>query len=187
MAMTAADSAVLDVLVANHERFLAFLANRMGSRADAEDLLQDAFVKSLDKVNQLEDPESAVAWFYRVLRNALTDWYRRRGAEDRALSRYGAREDTVEAPLDPALFDEVCRCALELAATLKPEYRDVLASVDLGDMPVKDYARTAGISPTNAGVRLHRARQALRERVVETCRTCSDHRCVDCVCKTGTR
>ncbi|MEX0691304.1 MAG: sigma-70 family RNA polymerase sigma factor [Gemmatimonadales bacterium] len=181
--MTTADSVVMDVLVANHERFLTFLSTRMGSRADAEDLLQDAYIKGMEKGDQLEDPGSAVAWFYRLLRNALTDWYRRRGAEDRARINYAAREDLVEDPRDPALFDAVCACALELAGTLKPVYADVIRAVDLGDQPVKDYAAHAGISATNAGVRLHRARQALRERVIATCGTCGDHRCVDCSCR----
>jgi RNA polymerase sigma-70 factor, ECF subfamily len=45
----------------------------MGSRADAEDLLQDAVVKGLTRGHQLEDAESAIAWFYCVLRNALTE------------------------------------------------------------------------------------------------------------------
>lgn len=183
MTMATADAAVLDVLVRNHERFLVFLASRMGSRHDAEDLLQDAYVKGLHKADELEHPESAVAWFYRLLRNSLTDWYRARGAEDRALTTYAAREDTIEDPLDPALFDAVCACALEIAPTLKPEYADIIRRVDLDELPVQAYAIEAGISPNNAAVRLHRARAALRERVIACCGTCTDHYCVDCDCR----
>ena len=183
MTMTTADPAVLDVLAANHRRFLGFLAQRMGSEADAEDLLQDAYVKGLQRAGQLDDPESAVAWFYRLLRNALTDWYRHRGAEDRALEGYAAREDTVTDPVDPALFDAVCACALALTPTLKPEYAEIIRAVDLEDQPVGAYAGAIGISANNAAVRLHRARAALRQRVIETCGTCTEHYGVDCNCK----
>ena len=183
--MTTADPAVVEALVANHQRFLGFLESRLGSRADAEDLLQDAFIKGLERGRQLDDPDSAVAWFYRLLRNALTDWYRRRGARERAHARFVAREDTVEDPPDAELFDAVCRCAVDLAPTLKPEYADVLQRVELDGLAVKDYAAAVGISPNNAAVRLHRAREALRKRVIESCGTCTVHGCRDCTCGAG--
>jgi RNA polymerase sigma factor (sigma-70 family) len=174
---------ILDTLVANHRQFLAFLERRMGSRADAEDLLQDAFVKGLTRGRQVQDAESAVAWFYRVLRNSLTDWYRRRGTEDRARAEWGGREDTAEPPRDEELFGEVCGCVLRLAGTLRPEYAEALRRVDVEGMAVKDFAAEAGISPGNAGVRLHRARTALRDRLVESCGTCTEHGCLDCSCR----
>jgi RNA polymerase sigma-70 factor (ECF subfamily) len=117
---------ILDTLVANHRQFLAFLERRTGSRADAGNLLQDAFVKGLTRGYQVNDPESAVARFYRVLRNALTDWYRRRGSEDRAKAEWGGREDLAEPPRDEELFGEVCGCMLRLANTLSPEYAEAL-------------------------------------------------------------
>jgi len=175
---------IIDTLVANHRQFLAFLERRVGSRSDAEDLLQDAFVKGLTRGHQVNDPESAVAWFYRVLRNSLTDWYRRRGSEGRAFAEWGGREDTAQPPRDEELFGEVCGCVNRLAATLRPEYAEALRRVDVDGIPVKDYAAAAGISPGNAAVRLHRARAALRDRVVQSCGTCADHGCLDCSCRT---
>jgi RNA polymerase sigma-70 factor (ECF subfamily) len=174
---------ILDALVANHRGFLAFLERRLGSRADAEDLLQEAFAKGLARGHQVEDPESAVAWFYRVLRNALADWYRRRGVEDRALAEWGGRQDVAEAPRDEELFGEVCGCVLRLANTLRPDYAEALRRVDVDGMPVKDFAAQAGITPGNAAVRLHRAREALRARVIQSCGTCAEHGCLDCSCR----
>jgi len=74
-------------LVEYHRRFLNFLAARAGSREIAEDLLQAAFVRGLERGGELRDSESAVAWFYRLLCNALIDFYRHRAAERRALER----------------------------------------------------------------------------------------------------
>jgi RNA polymerase sigma factor (sigma-70 family) len=68
---------VLELLLENHARFLGFLERRVGSRDDAEDILQEAFVRSLDRAPSLRDSESATTWFYRVLRNAITDHFRR--------------------------------------------------------------------------------------------------------------
>src|SRR5512143_817204 len=68
--------AVLEALVANHQRFLAFLERRVGSRDTAEDILQDGFARARERVETVRTEESAVAWFYRLLRNALVDHYR---------------------------------------------------------------------------------------------------------------
>src|SRR5438132_14381588 len=73
------------VLIENRRAFLSFLERRVGHRDVAEDVLQEAFARSLDKV-PFENAESAIAWFYRVLRNAVIDHYRRAGSGERALS-----------------------------------------------------------------------------------------------------
>lgn len=49
--------------------------------------------------------------------------------------------------------------------------------------PVKDFAERHGLTATNAGVRVFRAREALKKRVVESCGTCADHGCRDCSCR----
>lgn len=73
----------MEQLVANHRALLGFLERRLGSPADAEDLLQEAFVKGIDRAAPLRDDESAIAWFYRALRNAVID---RRAAAARRLA-----------------------------------------------------------------------------------------------------
>lgn len=171
--------AVLEALVANHQRFLAFLERRVGSRETAEDILQDGFARALERVDSVRAEESAIAWFYRLLRNALVDHYRHRTAEDRALTA-AASEWTPED--DGELHETICACVRGLVETLKPEYAAAVRRVDLEGERVDAFAREAGITATNASVRLHRAREALRGRVLESCRTCATHGCRDCEC-----
>ncbi len=169
------------LLVSNHERFLRFLEPRVGSREAAEDILQNAFVKSLEKGDTIREGESALAWFYRVLRNAVADHYRRRGAEARALGRRRAPE--AAPPTDAEMEATACGCFKDLVGTLKPEYADILRRVDLEGSRVDEVARAEKITPNNAMVRLHRARRALHARLVQTCGTCTEHGCLDCRCK----
>ena len=124
-------------LVDNHRRFLAFLERRLGDRALAEDILQDAFVKSLQKGEDVRDETSSVAWFYRTLRNAVIDHYRRTGARTRALASF-AHElgDAVEPP--PEMHDEICGCVTRLASTLKPEYEAAILRIDVEGVSVQD-------------------------------------------------
>ncbi|HXI57314.1 MAG TPA: sigma factor, partial [Polyangia bacterium] len=117
---------VVRTLIANHHRFLAFLQRRVASQAVAEDLLQEAFVRGIDRARSLRAGESAVAWFYRLLRNALIDHQRRAGAEQRALASFAHESTTTGDALDPELRAAICACLTELVDTLKPEYAEAL-------------------------------------------------------------
>jgi RNA polymerase sigma-70 factor (ECF subfamily) len=174
--------ALVEKLVGNHREFLAFLERRLGSRAEAEDILQQAFVKGLERGESVRDGESIVAWFYRILRNAVIDHSRRRGAAGRAMDAFARElEEAVEPPAD--LTESVCACVRSLSDTLKPEYADALRRIDVEGMSVQGYAAEMGIEANNAGVRVHRAREALRKRVKESCGTCAEHGCLDCTCE----
>jgi len=172
-------SSVVSRLVEQRHEFLAFLERRVGSRALAEDILQEAFTRSLDKVEQLEQAESARAWFYRVLRNAVIDYQRRAGASARRLDEL-ARE--LAAAPEPELDTAVCQCVSGLAANLKPEYAEALRAVEVNGTAVKDFAAAQGISSSNAAVRVFRARQALKQQLQRCCGSCADNDCRDCTC-----
>ena len=174
---------VLTTLVDNHRRFLAFLERRVGSRAVAEDILQDAYVRGLAAAPQLREQDSAVAWFYRMLRNALIDHWRRRASEQGAIERAAALAGDEEPAVDDELMQTVCGCVGQLVDTLKPEYAEAVRRVDLAEGSVKEYAASAGISANNASVRLFRGREALRRQVMRACGTCADHGCLDCTCE----
>lgn len=174
-------SDIISTLVANHREFLQFLERRVGNRAVAEDILQDAFVKGIGRVETLRNEESATAWFYRSLRNALIDHYRRGGASERALAAVAAEFDEAQAP-DVELQDAVCKCVSRLADTLKPEYAEALRRVEVDGLSVQSFAAEAGITPNNAAVRLFRARKALKKQLEVSCGTCASHGCLDCNC-----
>ncbi len=170
---------VASVLVENHRAFLGFLEKRLHDRALAEDVLQDAFVRGIDKARDIRDAEAIVPWFYRMLRNAVIDHQRRRGVASKALEQLAA-ELEHDAPGETR--DAVCQCVGQLTETLKPEYAEALKRVEIDGVAVKDYAAEAGISSSNAGVRVFRARDALRKQVQRSCGTCATHGCVDCTC-----
>lgn len=172
-------------LVESHALFLQFLERRVGSRAVAEDILQEAFARALTRGDTLRDDESAKAWFYRLLRNAIIDHYRRRGAAQRALEAAASEPETPSPQADEALMNTVCACMNLLIDTLKPEYAEALRRVDLEDQSVADYAAQQSITSNNASVRLHRAREALHKQLVTSCGTCATHGCLDCHCKPG--
>jgi RNA polymerase sigma factor (sigma-70 family) len=169
-------------LLANHQRFLDFLTPRVSKREDAEEILQEAFVRGLQKAGEIRDEESAVAWFYRLLRNSVIDHYRRTAAGRKAIEAHARETPEVDPGFDADLERTVCECVNDLVPLLKPEYSDLIRRVDLGGANVTSVADEIGISPGNARVRLHRARAALRDELEKSCRTCAAHGCIDCTC-----
>ena len=172
----------LTSLLEHRNQFLGFVQRRVPDAATAEDILQAAYMRALQHEGELQAQESVVGWFYRVLRNAVIDRYRRRATEDKALEAWGREMETRTAP-SPEARDEVCACLTRVMDAIRPEYAELLRAVDLGEQRLSDFAEENSISAGNAAVRAHRARAALRKQLIQTCGACAEHACVECTCR----
>ncbi len=169
------------VLVTHRARFLRSLERRTGSREVAEEVLQAAYARALERGTPAVGDEGVVAWFQTVLRNAWLDRVRRVEVESAAARRLAAEID--EAIADPELRDAICACVHDAVEALKPEYAALIREVELGGRALREVAAEARITPNNAGVRLHRARQALGRRLGALCGACAAHGCLECHCE----
>ena len=157
--------------------FVRLARRRVGTEAEAEDVVQRAMLRATSRASTLEDPARARAWFYRILRHAIVDHHRARGPALEPLDHEPA------APGEDA--HEACACTVRLLEALRPSYRDVLRAVDFeGDDPAEVAARL-GITIGNLHVRLHRARKLLRDEVMQHCGVDAMHPCLDCTCDAG--
>ena len=172
----------LSTILEDRKQFLGFVQRRVSDPALAEDILQAAYMRALQHEGELAEEESVVAWFYRVLRNAVIDSYRRRSSEHKALEGWGREMESAVAP-SHEVHDEVCACLTRVLDALKPGYAEVLRAVDLNEQPLKEFAKERNLSASNAGVRVHRARTALRKQLIKTCGSCAEHACVECTCR----
>lgn len=174
--------AALHRLLERRSEFLAYLRKQGATADQAEDLLQSALERGLGPWAAAPSPDRIVPWFYRVLRNALIDQARRSSAAGRALERYARETSDAEAPTEAR---RVCTCTRKVLASLKPEYSQLIQSVDVDGGSIEAAASGLGITPNNAYVRLHRARRALRDRLEAQCGSCATGaaRCSDCYCQ----
>ena len=169
--------------------FLGFVRRRVADPAIAEDILQSAYLRAVQHSSGLRQDESIVAWFYRILRNAVIDHYRHRGSENATLDRWATElgtspeEASALAPHDPATFSFVCHCIEAVLPSLTPNYAQLIREVDLDEAPLADFAHRHGITAGNAAVRAHRARAALKRALIRTCGACSTHGCLNCSCE----
>lgn len=168
-------------LLAARRQFVNFVRSRINEPDLAEDIVQEALLRAVAALGDLRDEDCLVPWFYRILRNAIVDAYRRRDV----LARRTTPLDGLDLPDEPADEDDatLCECFRDLIPALRPEYGEVIEA-DLAAEPTEALAGRLGITANNLKVRRHRARQALRSRLEETCRLCATHGCLDCTCET---
>src|SRR5215216_7659979 len=136
----------------------------MQDEAVVEDLFQQSLLRAVERHHSVNNQESVVAWFYRILRNAVIDYYRSRASRESREQIFEKESEVLterEAPPPDDVKAAICACLDDVVNTLRPGYRELIRRIDLGDESTADVAKALQISSGNAAVRLHRARQAL--------------------------
>ena len=172
-------------LVQNETAFRAFLRKRVSDEAVVEDLFQQSLLRAVERHHSVNNQESVVAWFYRILRNAVIDYYRSRASQESRQQIFEKEAEVHterEAPPPDDVQAAICACLDDVVNTLRPGYSELIRRIDLGGESTADVAKALQISSGNATVRLHRARQALRESLEKVCGVCTKHGCLNCTC-----
>lgn len=148
-----------------HERELrGFLVNRLSDPDAAEDLVQDVFLRAMREGEGFCALDSPRAWLFRVARNVATDRQRRQRPTE------PVPEDLpVDAP-ESEPIDDLNACIERNLPALRESDRDIIRHCDLEGLPHRRYAEARGLSTGAVKTRLFRARQRLRERLVQNCR-----------------
>jgi RNA polymerase sigma-70 factor (ECF subfamily) len=175
------EAAVIAALNEGHREFLRFLTRRTASVADAEDLLQDFYLKVVTSSRTVREEGALRKWLAQVLRRTLADYYRKKGVRARVHAR-------LESERGPALIVDddagraVCSCLYRILPALPDDYGRIIWLVDLIGESRATVAKGLGITPNNLGVRLYRARHALRGALRRFCTTCPTHGFLNCAC-----
>src|SRR5215831_5458161 len=96
--MVVMDESPLARLLSERRRFVVFVRRQVADDAAAEDIVQAAFARATQAAVELRSRDRAIAWFYRILRNAIVDHYRRRSASENALAKLARESAIVVAP-----------------------------------------------------------------------------------------
>lgn len=145
---------------------------------DAEDVLQDVFCKAFGKLGDLRDPRKISPWLYRIARNAVADYHRRRKLEQKrqVLGQANSGEATPvlgsEEPQWPpsrGVEAELATCLSSLLNQLPDGYRAALVLTALEGLTQKDLAAKLGLSLSGAKSRVQRARSKLKKLLFACC------------------
>lgn len=177
----AREAPTVTALVEGRGAFLGFLAKRLGSPAEAEDVLQEFCIRVLTRKEQLRDVERMNAWLYAILRSTLNDHYRKRARHTR-LAGAVAREPEEWIADAPSQMARICTCHSGLISELPAADAELIRRIDFDEEDRKAVAADLGLTRNALGVRLHRARAALREALISHCGECCRDERDDCHC-----
>lgn len=165
-------------------RLSAWFEGETGNAADAEDLVQETFLRVHERLDSLVDAASVRAWVGRIARNVLVDHLRRRGARaGEPLPAEGAPpENGLDgfaergSEPDPSLDRSVASWLEDFLVELEPEDAAALREVDLAGRTQAEFAARTGLSLSGAKSRVQRAREKLRARLEACCTFAFDAR-----------
>ena len=129
---------------------------RTGSRADAEDIMQEVFVRLLRAGPDFADRAHARAWLLRVAANCANDWFRAPWRR-----REGPLTDSLPAP------EHEDGGVVEAVLALPAKYRTAVHLYYYEELSVTEIAKITGKSESAVKSRLFRARAMLREALKE--------------------
>lgn len=144
-----------------------WLAFRLPAGSEADDLLQDVFLKAMTQARRFDSVEHPRAWLYEIARNTLIDRLR----ASHAMAPTPVDLDALPAPAEAAEPVDVLAqaCLPRVLSELSAQDREAITLCDLEGMPQAEFARLTGLSLSAAKSRVQRARQRMRDRMTQAC------------------
>ncbi|MGE3179848.1 MAG: sigma-70 family RNA polymerase sigma factor [Vicinamibacterales bacterium] len=154
-----------------------FLARRVPPGIEADDLLQEVFVRVVRNLGSLRGTDRPEAWLFQIARNALRDALRVRVRRD---ERTDALEvdppDERDTAGERAAASELAPCLTGMIRRLEEPYRTAITLTSLQGVTQAEAARQAGISISGMKSRVQRGREQLRQMLVICCAVSLDVR-----------
>jgi RNA polymerase sigma-70 factor, ECF subfamily len=148
--------------------------------ADAEDLVQETFLRAYRGFHQFQEGTNLKAWLYRILMNTFINTYRKKQREPRTISEDEVEdwylfsrmadeglEPSAETSVIESLPDEDVQQALQ---SLPEQFRAAVLLADVEGFSYKEIAEITGVPIGTVMSRLHRGRKALEKRLWDVVR-----------------
>jgi len=146
----------------------ALICKKTKHQDHCHDILQDLYIKVIENIDKIEKAENVKSYLLKMADNAVTDHYRKQS--NKPANDFS--EDILlpgEAELNDASLQLADCCLRPMIESLEPIYKEALIMTELESMTHKQYAEKIGISYTNAKTRVQRARQKLKDVILECC------------------
>ncbi|HEY9091582.1 RNA polymerase sigma factor [Parasphingorhabdus sp.] len=170
-----------EALVESKDRIFHFLLRHIRNQQDAQDVLQEFYVRVLTRANDLQDCKKIRGWLSSILRSVLSDHFRKRNQETKKLNEYGLSlmfsEPVEESP------ETDFPCVEKHLSKLNPNYQELIKRADLRTENRTNISNDLGLSPNTLRVKLHRSRQALGRQIKLASASCSTECDLRTVCR----
>jgi RNA polymerase sigma-70 factor (ECF subfamily) len=151
-----------------------FIQNKIANEQDAEDILQEVFIKVHQNIGSLMDDQKIHGWIYSIARNTIIDFYR---LNNRKPDSVELPEDMeCQANDDPSANAEIAACLKAMIDNMPENYKQALLFTEFYDMTQRELSNKLGISSSCAKSRVQRARKKLKDMLLGCCHLEFDRR-----------
>lgn len=146
-----------------------FIARRLWSAADVDDVLQDVFVRLHGGLSELRDDERFGPWVYRVARSAIVDHQRRSSKHHVPPEGFEPKDEAGVDDDDEAVEQALASYVAHFVAMLPSPYREALTLTEFEGLTQKEAAKMLGLSLSGMKSRVQRGRVQLRKAFEGCC------------------
>jgi RNA polymerase sigma-70 factor (ECF subfamily) len=177
-AMTNVAPIAADVWDALSEELHRFLRSRLPSEADADDLLQNVFIRVIEEIRALRQSDRLAAWVYQIARREIVDFYRRRSPRPQESVEEAVDGGSGIGNMNHAVGTWLSAMIDELPGTL----REAVRLYEVENLPQAEIASRLQISLSGAKSRVQRGRRQLEDLLRGCCQIELDRRgnVIDC-------
>ena len=144
-----------------------FIAGRVRDQGDVEDILQDVFLKIHRSISQLKNQDKLSTWVYQITRNAIADYYRYN--QKSPASETADLESFIQEVSPHDIQAEVATWLPPMIEQLPEKYREALRLTDIEGLTQQQLADRLNLSLSGAKSRVQRAREKLKDRLLQCC------------------
>lgn len=155
-----------DLWLSFQSDLLAYIKSKVSSTYDAEDILQDVSIKLYKHIDSVDEKTSLKAWLYKITKNTIIDFYRKKKDVSVEPESLYTIEDDVE---EDNMNIEISKCMKYMLFDLPEKYFHVYDMYENKDMKHKDIGVALNITQAASKVRLKRARDMFKEKLLSCC------------------
>lgn len=146
---------------------LHFIKTKVKDEYDAEDILQEVFIKVYKSIDQLEDSTKLKIWLYRTTNNTIIDFYRAR--KQNTLELDEVEDVPTIGNSTENMNKEIAGCIKFMLHELPDKYKEPLSLYEFKGMKHREISAKLNISLSGSKTRIQRARKKLKEMLMECC------------------
>jgi RNA polymerase sigma-70 factor, ECF subfamily len=151
-----------------------YIRHLVGNDADAEDLAQETFLRAHRQISTLHDPAALAGWLYQIASHVSIDRLRQQAKAiqrqvDAPVEDLPIADRDRPSPLTIIQQNEMSDCVQRYVANLTDPYKAVLLFHDVDGLTVDEISSLLQLPLTTVKMRLHRARQQLRDALNDAC------------------
>lgn len=159
-----------------HQTLKQFIRSRVKHTDDAEDILQETFIKLSFNLQALKNTEKLQSWIFTIARNAITDYYRKKNKLSGHAEIHEHLSDTIAEEKESDTTKGLETCIRAYINQLPEGYREIILDSEIKGIKQKDLVEKYGIGYPGIRSRVQRGRKMIKEMFLNCCRIEQDKR-----------